>query len=396
MDSIFSDRITDVPRSFIREILKVALDPSVISFAGGLPNREFFPAKELKEATEKVFDIHGRDIFQYSNSEGFLELRKYIAERYQKKNNLNISIENILITSGSQQGLDILGKTLLNNGDGLLIEEPGYLGAIQAFSIYNPNFLPVPVSEEGMDLQKLRSVFSSEKPKLMYTVPNFQNPSGISYSEVNRQEISKIIQGTNTILIEDDPYCDLRFTGKSKSSFKKILPNNTILLGSFSKTIVPGFRLGWIVAPKYIMEKLIIAKQASDLHTSHFTQSIIYQYLKDNDIDKHISKIREAYGNQCRAMLNSIQNYFPPSVNYTKPEGGMFLWAELPQNVTSLDLFDLAVKDNVVFVPGDPFYIKKTRIRTLRLNFSCVDEKTIQIGIQRLGNAIEKLVKIKA
>jgi 2-aminoadipate transaminase len=395
MDSIFSDRITDVPRSFIREILKVALDPTVISFAGGLPNRELFPSEKLKEATNKVFDIHGRDILQYSNSEGYLKLREYIVDRYRNKN-LDIPVENILITSGSQQGLDLLGKTLLNDGDGLIIEEPGYLGAIQAFSIYKARFFPVPVSEIGMDLYKLRSIISSEKPKLMYTVPNFQNPSGISYTKENRHEISEILQGTNTLLIEDDPYGDLRFSGKSKPSFKQLLPDNTILLGSFSKFIVPGFRLGWVVAPKDIMEKLIIAKQASDLHTSHFTQSIIFQYLKDNDVDKHINKIKEVYGSQCQAMLNSIQNYFPSGVTYTKPEGGMFLWAELPQNLTSLDLFELAVVDKVVFVPGDPFYVNKTRTSTFRLNFSCVDEETIQIGIQKLGNAIEKLIKIRA
>ncbi len=396
MDKVFSDRISDVPRSFIREILKVALDPTVISFAGGLPNRELFPAEELKDATNKVFDIYGRDIFQYSNSEGYLKLREYIADRYFQKKLINIPVENILITSGSQQGLDLLGKILLNDGDDMIIEEPGYLGAIQAFSMYKPTFFPVPVSDNGMDTQKLREIVSSAKPKLMYTVPNFQNPSGITYSQDNRLEVSEILQGTKTILIEDDPYGDLRFVGENKQSFKKLLPDNTVLLGSFSKTIIPGFRLGWIAAPKNIMEKLIIAKQASDLHTSHFIQSIIYQYLKDNDVDKHISKVREAYGNQCKAMLHSIQKYFPSSVTYTKPEGGMFLWAELPQNVTSLDLFNLAVRDNVVFVPGDPFYIKKTRTRTLRLNFSCVDEGTIQIGIQRLGNAIKELLKIKS
>ncbi len=395
MDSIFSDRITDVPRSFIREILKVALDPTVISFAGGLPNKELFPFEKLKEATNKVFNKHGRDILQYSNSEGYLELREYIADRYHKKN-LDISVDNILITNGSQQGLDLLGKTLLNDGDGLIIEEPGYLGAIQAFSIYRPEFFPVPVSETGMDLQKLRSIISSEKPRLMYTVPNFQNPSGISYTEETIRKISEILQGINIFLIEDDPYGDLRFTGKSRPFFKQMLPNKTILLGSFSKFIVPGFRLGWLVAPKDIMEKLIIAKQASDLHTSHFTQSIILQYLKDNDIDEHINKIKEVYGSQCQVMLSSIRNYFPSGVTYTKPEGGMFLWAELPHNVVSLDLFDLAVKDKVIFVPGDPFYINKTRTNTLRLNFSCVDEGTIQIGIQRLGAAIEKLIKIKA
>ncbi len=391
MNKIFADRINDVPRSFIREILKVALDPTVISFAGGLPNRNLFPVQELKEATKKVFDIHGRDIFQYSNSEGYPELRKYIAERYQKKNNLDISFENILITNGSQQGLDLLGKIILNNGDGLLIEEPGYLGAIQAFSIYNPRFHPVPVSEDGMQLQRLQSVISSEKPKLMYTVPNFQNPSGISYSEKNRHGVSEILHGTNTLLIEDDPYGDLRFTGESKTSFKELLPDNTMLLGSFSKTIIPGFRLGWIVAPDHIMQKLIIAKQATDLHTSHFTQSIIYQYLKDNDVERHIKKIKTYYGDQCGAMQNSIREFFPSNVRFTIPEGGMFLWVELPRNMISLDLFEIAVKDKVVFVPGDPFYINKEKTNTLRLNFSCVDEETIRIGIQRLGKAIIKL-----
>jgi 2-aminoadipate transaminase len=394
MDSIFSDRIADVPRSFIREILKVALDPEVISFAGGLPNRELFPAEELKAATNKVFEIHGNDIFQYSNSEGYLKLREYIAERYRQKKKLNIPVEDILITSGSQQGLDLLGKILLNKGDSVIMEEPGYLGAIQAFSIYKPKFIPISVSEQGMDTQGLRHAMSSEKPKLMYTVPNFQNPSGISYSEENRLSISKILQGTKTLLLEDDPYGELRFSGQSKLSFKELLPDNTILLGSFSKTIVPGFRLGWIAAPKHVMDNLIIAKQASDLHTSHFTQSVIYHYLLDNDIDAHIEKIRNAYGRQCQAMLSSIATHFPLNVKHTKPEGGMFLWAELPRNAASLDLFEMAVKDKVIFVPGDPFYVNKTRTSTMRLNFSCVDEKTIEFGIGRLGNSIRELLQI--
>jgi len=393
MDNSFSDRISDVPRSFIREILKVALDPTVISFAGGLPNRELFPAEEIKEATRKVFDIYGRDIFQYSNSEGMPALREYIADWYYKKIHIKIPVESILITSGSQQGLDLIGKIFLNDGDGLVIEEPGYLGAIQAFSIYKPTFFPVPVSENGMDTKKLKAIVAHESPKLIYTVPNFQNPSGITYPDENRADISRILQGTNTILIEDDAYGDLRFKGEDKHSFKELLPDNTIMLGSFSKTIIPGFRLGWIVASKPIMDKLIVAKQAADLHTCHFTQSIIYQYLKDNDIENHISKIKEAYGNQCMAMLKGIKDYFPQGVGHTSPEGGMFLWAELPQNASSLDLFNLAVKENVIFVPGDPFYIGKKKTRTMRLNFSCVDEGTIEIGIQKLGNVIKKLLE---
>jgi len=390
MEDLFADRIVDVPRSFIREILKVALDREVISFAGGLPNRDLFPIEQLRIATNKVLDEQGRDICQYSTSEGYPELREYIAAQYRARG-LAVSADEVLITNGSQQALDLLGKTLLNEGDGLIMEEPGYLGAIQAFSIYRPRFQSVPVFEQGMDIQALRHIMSAEKPKLMYTVPNFQNPSGISYSESNRQEVAGLLKGMKTLLIEDDPYGALRFAGAEKTSFKKLLPDTTVLLGSFSKVIVPGFRLGWVVAPRFLMKKLVVAKQAADLHTSHFTQSIIYQYLKDNRVEDHIQKIREVYGRQCEAMLASMKRCFPEGVTYTKPEGGMFLWVELPQKLVALDLFELAVKDKVIFVPGDPFYVSRKRVNTLRLNFSCVDEKTIAIGIERLGKAIREL-----
>jgi 2-aminoadipate transaminase len=236
-------------------------------------------------------------------------------------------------------------------------------------------------------------VISRCKPKLIYSVPNFQNPSGISYSEQNRRELADILQGTGTLLIEDDPYGDLRYSGNTRSSFKAILPANTILFGSFSKTISPGLRLGWIVAPHDIMEKLIIAKQAADLHTTHFTQCILYQYIKDNDIDAHIKKIREAYGQQAKAMLYGIKRYFPDGVAHTTPEGGMFLWVTLPENASSRDLLDLAIKDKVIFVPGDPFYVNRQNANTLRLNFSCMDEETINTGIRSLGKAMQQLLK---
>jgi 2-aminoadipate transaminase len=390
MNNIFSDRITDVPRSFIREILKVALDPDVISFAGGLPNRDLFPVQELTDATNRVFKIYGSDIFQYSNSEGYLLLRQYIAERYKRKH-LDIPAENILIINGAQQGLDLLGKVLLNDGDGVIIEEPGYLGAIQAFSLFKPKFSPVAVSENGIDLEQLKKAVSIGNSKLLYCVPNFQNPSGSTYSEKNREEISDIIKGKGIFIVEDDPYGDLRFSGDAKSSFKKYLPESTILLGSFSKIIVPGFRIGWIAAPSHILEKLLIAKQAADLHTCHFTQYIIYQYLMENDIDSHISKVTETYGRQCQSMMDSISEYFPSDVQFTKPEGGMFLWVTLPSNMAAIDLFNEAVKEKVIFVPGDPFYVNKTRTNTLRLNFSCVDSVTIKTGMKRLGETIRQL-----
>lgn len=395
VNRIFSDRISDVPRSFIREILKVALQPGVISFAGGLPNRDLFPKQELQAATQKVFDTYGVETLQYSSSEGFLPLREYISERYRSKMGLEISADSILITSGSQQGLDLLGKVVINEGDNLIIEAPGYLGAIQAFTLYKPDFCSVPVREGGMDLPRLADTVQSKNPKLIYTVPNFQNPSGISYSLQCRQAIANILHGTDTLLIEDDPYGDLRFRGTPKPSFYGLIPENTVLLGSFSKVIVPGFRLGWVAAPKAIMKKLIIAKQATDLHTSHFTQCIVYQYLQDNDLDQHIRKIVAVYRQQKNTMIRAIKDYFPSSVTHTDPEGGMFLWAELPRGYSALDLFELAVGENVVFVPGDPFYISQKNTNTLRLNFSSVDDATIEAGIGRLGNSVHKLIEKK-
>ncbi len=391
VNNIFSDRIHDVPRSFIREILKVALDPTVISFAGGLPNRKFFPVDALKAATAKVFETQGADVFQYSNSEGHGGLREYIAARYKAKHGLEIPVENILITSGSQQGLDLMGKVLLNRGDRLILEEPGYLGAIQAFSIYRPSFVPLPITGDGMAPEGLRGAVYPLAPKLMYLVPNFQNPAGISYSEANRHAIAEVLQRTDTVLIEDDPYGDLRFQGAAKTPFYGLLPEQTVLLGSFSKTVVPGMRLGWLVAPSHIVKKLLIAKQATDLHTSHFTQSIVYHYLRDNDLDRHITTINAAYGAQCRAMIQRMADHFPADVTFTEPEGGMFLWASLPEGLSALTLFELAAAAKVVFVPGDPFYIDKTHVNTLRLNFSCVDVETIRVGIERLGAAIRQL-----
>jgi 2-aminoadipate transaminase len=392
MDSLFSDRIADVPRSFIREILKTALQPNVISFAGGLPNRDLFPVEEIRAAAIAVLDREGRDLLQYGNSEGLPKLREWIAERYRATLGLNVAVEDILITNGSQQGLDLLGKVLLNEGDDLVIEEPGYLGAIQAFSLYRPKFLAVPIFDTGMDVERLRQALASGRPKLMYTVPNFQNPAGITYTDENRRAVADALRGTKTLLIEDDPYGDLRFSGKSCRSFRSYLADQTVLLGSFSKTVVPGFRLGWVVAPHRLMEKLIVAKQAADLHTSHLPQAILHKYLTDNDINAHIQTIREAYGRQCSAMLRSMERHFPAGVEHTRPEGGMFVWAELPEGMAALDLFELAVKENVVFVPGDPFYIDRKRARTMRLNFSCVNEATIETGIERLGAAMRTLL----
>ncbi|MES0488940.1 MAG: PLP-dependent aminotransferase family protein [Leptospirales bacterium] len=392
MGSIFSDRITDVPKSFIREILKVTNEKDIISFAGGLPNRKLFPVEELKKATLKVFENEGRDALQYNTSEGDLGLRKWIVERYSKNQNIDITPENIIITTGSQQGLDLLGKTILNENDNLIIEEPGYLGAIQAFSLYRPRFHPVPVNENGMNLEVLKQVIENNRVKLCYTVPNFQNPSGITYTDENREQVANIIGNTDTILIEDNPYGDLRFKGSAKKSFFTFMPKNTVLLGSFSKTIVPSFRIGWLVADESLIEKLIIAKQASDLHTNYFCQKVICHFLEDADIDAHIRKITESYGKQRDSMVQAIRKYFPDSVQFTQPEGGMFLWVSLPAHISAIDLFHKAVAEKIAFVPGDPFYINKTNVNTLRLNYSCVDEETIEKGIRIMGKVLQDFI----
>ncbi|TGN09147.1 PLP-dependent aminotransferase family protein [Leptospira ilyithenensis] len=392
MNHIFSDRISDVPKSFLREILKTTVNEDVISFAGGLPNRDLFPIGEIKKASVKVLDEFGGDALQYSNSEGYLELRKWISDRYALKMGILVNPDNILITTGSQQGLDLIGKTLINESEYVAIEEPGYLGAIQAFSLYRPRFLPIPLHFDGLDLKTLQSTFQSYAVKLIYGVPNFQNPSGLSHSDENRDEVAKIISNSNTILVEDDPYGELQFQGEKRRSYFSRIPEQTVLLGSFSKIFAPSLRIGWMVAPDRLMEKLIIAKQASDLHTNYFGQRILHQYLTDNDLDLHITKIKEKYSKQKEAMISAIGKYFPKEIKYSNPNGGMFLWVILPEQLSSRVVFDLAIKEKVAFVPGDPFYINRTNANTMRLNFSCVDEETIETGIRRLGKIISDFI----
>ncbi|MBV4425167.1 PLP-dependent aminotransferase family protein [Clostridium tyrobutyricum] len=387
----FAERMNKVQKSFIREILKVTENPNIISFAGGLPNPLSFPIKEVEEASIKVLNENGSDVLQYSTTEGYRPLREYIAQRYLKRFGLKVDADEILITNGSQQGLDLLGKIFLNKDDNVLIERPGYLGAIQAFSIFEPVFNSVPVNNDGVDIDLLEKSLAMNSPKLFYTVPNFQNPSGTTYSEKNRKAAADILKKYDTILIEDDPYGELRFIGEDLQPIKTYLGDKSVMLGSFSKIVAPAMRLGWICAKSEIMEKLITAKQAADLHTNYYSQRVVHQFLMDNDIEDHIKKIRKLYKGQRDCMVSMIERYFPEGIKSTKPEGGMFLWVTLPEGISSLELFDLAAKENVAFVPGDPFYVNVKGSNTLRLNYTNSDEKSIEEGIKRLSRAIRKL-----
>jgi len=389
MNYRFANRMNKIPRSFVREILKVTDDEDMISFAGGLPNPQSFPVEAIKDATSKVLTQDGDKVLQYSTTEGYHRLREYIAERYQGQG-LEVGVEDILITNGSQQCLDLVGKVFLDRDDGVIMERPTYLAAIQAFGLYEPELHPVPLLDDGVDLHALETTLKEEDVKLFYTVSSFQNPTGITYSTSKRKKVAELMGEYNTILVEDNPYGEIRFMGENIAPIKSYLPDS-ILFGTFSKIVSPGMRMGWIVAPPEVMDKLVTAKQASDLHSNYFTQRVVHQYLKDNDVDGHIQKIRRLYKSQRDQMVTSIKEFLPREVKHTEPEGGMFLWITLPEGMSSLELFEYAMDEKVAFVPGDAFYTHNPEPNTLRLNFSNCCEEDIVEGMQRLGNAIKKI-----
>ena len=388
----YAPRMSTLPKSFIREILKVTDDPEMISFAGGLPNPRFFPAEQIAEATSKVLSGADLSALQYSTTEGYEPLRQYIAGRYGQTRGLDVSADDILITNGSQQGLDLVGKVFIDKGDAVIIERPGYLGAIQAFAVFEPLLCAVPLLDDGMDLDRLRDVLGRHRVKLFHTVINFQNPSGISYSKDKRERLAEVLGQYDLAVVEDDPYGELRFAGKAAPSMRRWLDGRTVLLGSFSKTVAPGLRLGWVCAPQEIMGRLIVAKQASDLHSNSLCQRVLYEYLTCNDVDQHIATIIAAYRRQRDAMVTAIEEHFPAEVSFTRPEGGMFLWVTLPERLSAMELFQHAVKETVAFVPGKPFYVDGGGEHSLRLNFSNADEGKIEEGIARLGRIIKTLL----
>lgn len=388
-DDLFAERIKKVPRSFIRDILSVTNKPDVISFAGGLPNSKYFPLEEIRLAVDKVLGKYSVKALQYATTEGLHPLKIKIAEQY-RKNGLIVDPDNILITNGSQQALDLIGKVLINKNDPIIIEEPAYLGAIQAFSMYQPKFTSVPLLEQGIDLDRFEKSIQ-QGAKLAYLVPNFQNPTGITYDLRHRQKIAEVLHGKQALLVEDDPYGDIRFNGERLPSIYNFAPANTILLGTFSKTVAPGFRIGWMILPKQLLSKFVVAKQASDLHSDIFAQYILYEFLSHFDLEEHLQKMREAYGSQAKTMTDALAVNFPNNVTYTRPNGGMFTWVSLPEGSSSMRLFEASIRQNVAFVPGVPFYLSKSDSNTLRLNFSCSGAGEIKEGINRLADVYKLL-----
>ena len=375
-----------LPPSFIKGMLKVTQNPEIISFSGGLPSPLSFPMEALGESMARATERYGTKLFQYSLTAGIPELREFIAARCNEKYGLGVTPADILITTGSQQALDLIAKITLDPGDGVIVEEPGYLGALQTFMQYAPTFHPVTLNEEGLDVAGLAAALEAPRVKFIYTVPNFQNPTGLTYSIENRNKVYETIKDKNVILIEDDPYGELRFDGKTLPYIAAGRYDNCILLGSFSKTATPGMRVGYLVCKNAeLLEAIATAKESSDVHTSVLSQYVLYDYLTHNDYDGHIAEIRALYQSQCSIMLDAMAECFPASVSYTKPDGGMFIWCTLPEGRTALDFFYQAVERKVAVAPGDPFYVVPKAVRTFRLNYTNASPDEIREGIRRIG-----------
>ncbi|NYT05558.1 MAG: PLP-dependent aminotransferase family protein [Methanomicrobiales archaeon] len=387
----FSRRIVSTPKSFIRETLKATQAADIISFAGGLPNPECIDTAGIGRAAADVIREDGKRALQYATTEGHEPLREYIAERYRRRYGLDAQPDEILITNGSQQCLDLIGKVLIDAGDAVAIERPGYLGAIQAFSLYEPVFQPVPLAPDGPDTGVLEETLRTHEPAFFYGIPNAQNPSGITYSDRRRRECAKILAEYETVFVEDDAYGELRFDGKAMVPVARHLPGLGVMTGSFSKIFSPGMRLGWIYAPADLYEKLVIAKQASDLHSNYLSQRILSRYLEANDIDAHIATIRDAYRMRAQVMVQSMEELFPDGVAFTRPEGGMFVWVTFPEGISSLELFERALAHRVVMLPGVPFYTDGGGESTGRFNFTNADPETIRKGIGIIGDLLREM-----
>ncbi len=383
----FSSSARELHSSIIREILKDSSKPGVINFAGGLPAPELFPIDKIKDACIRVLDIYGPDPLQYSLTTGVPVLKQYIADRISAGGPA-YSPDSIQITGGAQQGLDIVGRVFLEPGSVVLTEEPTYLGAIQAFSFYKAKFVSVATDNDGMLPDDLDKKIIENKPTLIYLVPNFQNPSGITMSYQRRKAVIELAIKYDIPIIDDNPYGELRYIGEHVPSLKAMSREHVIQLGTFSKIISPGLRIGWIAAEPDVIALCERMKQATDLHTNTFAQYVIYEFAKDGGLEEHIETMKKAYGIRRDVMFKALRTYFNDGVTWTEPEGGLFLWVKLPAGVSGSGLLPEALNAGVAYVPGKYFYSAAPDDATLRLNFCNATEENIIEGVKRLAGVI--------
>ncbi len=392
-DHRFAQRTQRMMGSAIRELLKFTESPDVISFAGGLPAPDVFPIKEFKEACIKVLEEQGPQSLQYGTTDGYVPLREMIA-RHSARYGIEVTADNILITSGSQQALDLLGKIFINRGDRILVESPTYVGALQAWNAYGAEFIPVPYDDNGMVTDELEAKLRIG-PKFIYVLPNFQNPTGSTLSFERRLKLIELAERYGVPIIEDDPYGQLRFEGEHLPSLNVLdsqtraqnqcYSGNVIYLSTFSKTLAPGIRLAWVIAPPEVIHKLVLAKQGADLHTSTFNQIVAFEVARGGFLDRHVKLIRDVYRERRDVMLETLQEHMPAGVKWTHPEGGLFLWVTMPEMIDTKELLTEAVKKKVAFVPGESFYPCNGKKNNIRLNFSNALPEKINEGIAQLG-----------
>ena len=385
-----SERARKLTSSAIRELLKITERPEVISFAGGLPSPAAFPVEEIRTAADRILRDSPTAALQYSATEGYMPLREWVAARHSTPG-APIDPSQVLITTGSQQALELLGKVLIDTGSRVLVETPTYLGALQSFSLYEPEFVSLPTDDHGLVPEALTATLT-QGARLLYAQPNFQNPTGRRLPLERRQALAALALRSSFPVIEDDPYGALCYRGEPLPTLLSMAPQHVVHLGSFSKILAPGLRVGYIIAPAGLHFKLVQAKQATDLHTPSLNQQIVHEVVRNGFLDNHIPKVRSMYRAQCDAMLAALERDMPKSVTWNQPEGGMFIWLQLPPGIDSTELLAAALKENVAFVPGGPFYATPASAadssRTLRLSFVTVPAEKIAVGIERLGKLL--------
>ncbi|MGI5915848.1 MAG: PLP-dependent aminotransferase family protein [Anaerolineae bacterium] len=400
-DALYARRLNWMTTSVIRDILKVAQSPDIISLAGGWPEADLFPVGQFEEICSDVLNESPRESLQYGLTDGLPALRQQIADLMSEQG-MSADMENIVITSGSQQALDLMGRIFLNEGDTVLVESPTFLGALQSFNAYGACYATVPLDEEGARVDLLEEIIARTRPKFMYLLPTFQNPTGVTMSLERRKKVVEIAAEMGVPILEDDPYGALRFAGDSLPTLASVdmanypenaaqgryAVGNVVYLSTFSKTLAPGLRIAWAVAPKEIIEQFVMAKQGADLHSNALSQAMACEFMRRGLLPAQVQRIRDTYLERRNAMCEAIAEFFPPDVRYTQPDGGLFLWVTLPEKLDGIELLKEATRHKVAFVPGAPFFVDGAGHNTMRLSFACVPPETIREGIRRLGEVI--------
>lgn len=388
----FAKRTSEVESSEIREILKVTERPEIISFAGGLPAPELFPIEEMKEVCLEVLTESGQQALQYSTTEGYRPLRDEIVKQ-MKALGIEADADDVVVLTGSQQGLDLTGKVFLDEGDIVVCESPTYLAALNAFKAYSPEFIEVKMDEQGMQMEELEKVLAANRVKIIYTIPDFQNPTGRTMSLERRKKMVELAERYGVVIVEDNPYGALRFMGEALPPIKSFDTTGCVVyMSTFSKVFAPGMRVGWICAAPEILKNYVVFKQGADLHTDTFAQMLVAKYLEKYDLDQHVEEIRAVYGKRRNLMLKTIEETFPKNVHFTEPEGGLFLWVELPEGCDAKEILTKCLDADVAFVPGGAFFPNGKGGHTFRLNYSNMPEDRIVEGIKKLAEVLKETI----